>query len=161
MKIALLIWGLPLGRRRRSYLLPHTGKTPPGCRKIQRTASGRLAQKEPQRLLRLLRDIHASNQESAQAIRANTDAHNKKQEPSPSVVAPLKPPEAIAAYYDAEQNERKRNNFWKSSERLAKAIVSGQASPIGWRSQNFMKNVGRTAAFNIAVRAPRGATMQI
>jgi len=112
-----------------------------------------------ERLLRLLRDIHASNQESAQAIRANTDAHNKKQEPSPSVVAPLKPPEAIAAYYDAEQNERKRNNFWKSSERLAKAIVSGQASPIGWRSQNFMKNVGRTAAFNIAVRAPRGATM--
>jgi len=169
-----------------------------------------------ERLLRLLRDIHASNQEIAQAIRANTDAHNKKQEPSPSVVAPLKLPEAIAAYYEAEQNERKRNNFWKSIERLA-AIVAAVlslvaviftyctlqqitrqanvaqrqleasiesfrvderawieleppapilkvlASPTYWGSlftyDCFLKNVGRTAAFNIAVRAPRGATM--
>ncbi len=72
-------------------------------------------------LLSALHGIERSNQEIHDAIRANTEAQKQPQQmPSSSgVTVQVQLPEEMATYYEAEQNARRRNDKWKTIERIA------------------------------------------
>ncbi len=78
-------------------------------------------------LISALRGIQASNQDVASAIRASTETYKQWHEP-PSTTgtpSPFQLPEAIAGYYKAEQEARRRNDIWKTIERIAALLVLG------------------------------------
>lgn len=75
-------------------------------------------------LLSALRDIHTSNQDLAQAIRANTESgKGAKEPPVTSAPLPFQLPEAITSYYESEQKDRPGNSKWKRLERIAAGIA--------------------------------------
>jgi hypothetical protein len=54
-------------------------------------------------LLQILRDIHASNKETSDGIRAQTEAYkanNARNRPTPEIESPFQLPVAITGYYD-------------------------------------------------------------
>lgn len=74
----------------------------------------------------LLTDIRTSNRDLAEAIRANTQAFESKQEPEERSlwsVTPLELPEPIVSYYTSEQAERAVIHGWKKAERCFIALT--------------------------------------
>ena len=76
------------------------------------------------RFFQSLRDIHASNKDLAQAIRANTETYKQEHDPSITDTSPpFKLPEAITSYYESEQKDRPGNSIWKRLERIAAVVI--------------------------------------
>jgi hypothetical protein len=74
--------------------------------------------------IRLLRDIHTSNQNLADAIRAHTKAYEHAQEAHQEAPpSPINLPPAITAYYESEQNERPSKNRWEVIGRIIALIT--------------------------------------
>ena len=97
-------------------------------------------------LIQLLRDIHASNQNLADAIRAHTKVYERAQELEQNTPRlPINLPPAITAYYETEQRERPSNRNWKWFERAIAFLAFGAAVALAVLTYNTLRQVKRQA----------------
>ena len=95
---------------------------------------------------RLLRDIHTSNQNLADAIRAHTQAYERAQDAHQEAPpSPINLPPAIPAYYESEQNERPSKNRWELVGRIIAFVTVIAALAVAIFTYSTLRQVTKQA----------------